>query len=571
VGILLSGAGGNVIQGNFIGTNPAGTAALGNSLGLSVTGASSNNTIGGTTPAARNVISGNTVNGGIGFSNASGNTVQGNYIGTNAAGTAALGNSGNGLNIASASNNTIGGTVAGAGNVVSGNSGVGIFIDNSTGTLVQGNLVGTNATGTAAIGNSPGGGIVVNASSGNTIGGTSAAARNVSSGNSDGIRIDNGSNNNTVQGNFSGTDVTGTIAIPNLNFGVIIMGGSNNLIGGTSAAARNVLSGNAFSGINLFTSAAANNTVQGNFIGVDSTGATALPNATSGFRINGGVNNTIGGTLAAAANIVSGNPVGFTFLNSGNGNTVQGNFIGTLANGITPMPNTGAGISIDTGSSNNTIGGVAAGAANTIAFNGGVGVNVISGTGNAVLSNAIFSNGGLGIDLGSDGVTANDTCDPDAGANNLQNFPALFQAAVDTQTIEGNLDSAGGSYTIEFFNNGPSGCDSFGFGEGKQAIVSFSTPLTSRAGTSSRSIPFGTQLTISSGWATVSAEANSRVLTMILAAAGNTIRSRQRSTNRSLRTNQSAGAFISWISDHGSRMSIQYGTSPPIVAAKPAK
>jgi len=197
--------------------------------------------------------------------------------------------------------------------VVSGNVGVGINIDNSTGTLVQGNLVGTNATGTAAIGNFPGG-IVVNASSGNTIGGTSAGARNVSSGNSDGIRIDNGSNNNVVQGNFAGTDVTGTIAIPNSNFGVIVSAGSNNVIGGTVAGARNVCSGNTISGINLFTSAAANNTVQGNFIGVDSTGTTALPNATSGFRINGGVNNTIGGTLAAAANIVSGNPIGFTFL-----------------------------------------------------------------------------------------------------------------------------------------------------------------------------------------------------------------------------------------------------------------
>ena len=332
------------------------------------------------------------------------------------------------------------------------------------------------------------GGVVLFASSNNTVGGATSGAGNVVSGNNDvGISLDNGSNNNIIQGNFAGTDVTATIGIPNVDFGIIVRGSSNNLIGGTGAGARNVCSGNGSSGINLFTgifaNASSNNTVQGNYIGINATGTAAIPNGVSGLRINGGSNNTIGGTAAGAGNVVSGNPVGFAFLNNGNGNTLQGNFIGTLSNGTTPLPNTGDGINIATNSSNNTIGGTAAGAANIIAFNGGAGINALSGTANGVLTNSIFSNASLGIDLGGDGVTPNDAGDPDTGPDNLQNFPVLTSATPapgPATTVQGTLNSTPGTaFRIEFFSN--SACDPSGNGEGT-TFLGFTNVMTDGSG-----------------------------------------------------------------------------------------
>jgi parallel beta-helix repeat protein len=145
-----------IIQGNFIGTNSAGTSALGNSpAGIRINGASAC-TIGGTTTAARNVISGNNGDGILLTNSATNNTVQGNYIGVDATGTSELSNTGNSLgavNIVSSNNNTIGGSAAGAGNVLSGGDGAnafGIQINQSSNTTVQGNIIGLNAAGTAA-------------------------------------------------------------------------------------------------------------------------------------------------------------------------------------------------------------------------------------------------------------------------------------------------------------------------------------------------------------------------------------------------------------------------------------
>ncbi len=159
---------GDVVAGNFIGTDISGTVALGNTGdGLLVQGGAYNDTIGGTTPGSGNVISGNLQNGVvISGSGTSGNLLDGNYIGTNATGTAALANGGGGLIVQNgANNNTIGGTdtnssdapLAGAGNVISGQAGfgdIGISILGSTGNRIQGNYIGTDVTGTFALGNS---------------------------------------------------------------------------------------------------------------------------------------------------------------------------------------------------------------------------------------------------------------------------------------------------------------------------------------------------------------------------------------------------------------------------------
>ena len=153
-GISLGSAGGNTIVGNFIGTDASGGIARPNTF-TGVLATTAGNQIGGTAPGDRNVISGNNV--GVFFLNAgaSGNLLQGNYIGVNAAGTADLGNTNVGVQINNAPGNTIGGTLAGAANVISGNDLGGIDITNSSasGNLLQGNLIGTDAFGTAALGN----------------------------------------------------------------------------------------------------------------------------------------------------------------------------------------------------------------------------------------------------------------------------------------------------------------------------------------------------------------------------------------------------------------------------------
>src|SRR5205807_8110846 len=154
-------------------------------------------------------------------------------------------------------------------------------------------------------------------------------------------------------------------------------------------------------------------TIQGNYIGTDITGSNALPNQRGMFV---STNNTIiGGTAPVTGNLISANVDGIDIANSSTGNLIRGNFIGTKADGISPLGNRNSGVGIFTGSSNNTVGGTTASAGNTIAFNVR-GVVVDSGTGNAILGNSISSNVGVGIDLTPvAGVTANDNCDSDTG------------------------------------------------------------------------------------------------------------------------------------------------------------
>ncbi|MEG4466822.1 SdrD B-like domain-containing protein, partial [Microcoleus sp. AT9_B5] len=134
------------------------------------------------------------------------------------------------------------------------------------------------------------------------------------------------------------------------------------------------------------------------------------------------------------------------------------NFIGVGADGTTAVPNT-TGIFINL-ANNNAIGGTAAGQGNTIASNLGSGVNIIAGTGNSIQNNSIFANAGLGIDLGNDGITANDAGDADTGANNLQNTPVLTTATASagSVTVAGTYNSIPSTtFTLQFFANNPPG------------------------------------------------------------------------------------------------------------------
>ena len=229
------------------------------------------------------------------------------------------------------------GTLIGPGNVISANL-IGVLISGAqaTGVIVRDNLIGTDSTGTADLGNAQGG-IQIDNASGNTIEGDSQGAQ-VISGNLVGIEIDGqASTQNLIEGNLIGTDKSGTADRGNSNEGILIEGAGGNTIGGTTAAARNVISANHW-GIRLDGSTATGNLIEGNNVGTDSSGTAALGNEINGI-------------------IMSNN------------------------------------------ASNNTIGGTGTGQANTIAYNVAAGVLVQSGTGDSILSNSIFSNGHLGIDL----------------------------------------------------------------------------------------------------------------------------------------------------------------------------
>ncbi len=211
------------LSGCFIGTNPTGTVAQANA-GAGVIIRGNNNIIGGSTVADRNIISGNGGQG-IGISNStSGNQIKGNYIGTNASGTASLANAFSGIYLSNNTGNIIGGAITGEGNLISGNLDKGISIDNSAGNFIYGNYIGTNATGTAAIPNEFDGIFLIGTSTNNTIGGLSLGQANLISGNKQyGIWIEGtAADNNTIQGNFIGTQVDGTSNLKNSVAGIYI-------------------------------------------------------------------------------------------------------------------------------------------------------------------------------------------------------------------------------------------------------------------------------------------------------------------------------------------------------------
>ena len=237
-------------------------------------------------------------------------------------------------------------------------------------------------------------------------------------------------------------------------------------------------------------------TVVGNFVGTDVSGTLDLGNGGSGIVCGSGGSHTIGGTTTGVAtpevaNLISGNDgdgINVTSIS----NLIQGNWIGTSANGTSPLGNSGSGIGFS-GGGFNTVGidvdpGTNSGEGNTIAFNTGDGVRMAtSGVGNSIRGNSIFSNGGtandLGIDLGADGVATNDAKDPDTGPNNLQNFPIITSALVtgSTKTITGTLNSTvGDTFTIDFYVN--SSCDTSGNGEGKTYLGSVTTDATDANG-----------------------------------------------------------------------------------------
>ena len=408
--ILGAGSTGNLVQGNYIGVDASGTHPEGNP-GPGMIIEAPGNTIGGTEVGAGNVISGN---GGFSLNPtdiglwilgpvATGNVVQGNFIGTDYTGTQSLGNNGDGLVIQNAPGNTIGGTVSGAGNVISGNARDGLeLVDaGATDNLVEGNFIGTTYfIGTTKDVNPLGNdryGVLITSSeltsssaSGNTIGGTAQGAGNLISGNlQGGISIagfNGGGMNNLVQGNKIGTDFTGTLKLPNLVDGVAIINAADNTIGGPAQDAANVIAGNHLNGIEITGTGATGNLVQGNYIGTNSDGTSTINNVGDGVLIEQAAQNTILGCT------ISGNSAnGIEIFGSGtNGTVIQGNRIGTLPGGESGLGNFQNGILIN-GSPGNRIGGMDPGEGNLISgnLNNGILIENQTATGNLVEGNLI--------------------------------------------------------------------------------------------------------------------------------------------------------------------------------------
>ena len=322
-----------------------------------------------------------------------GNVVEANFLGTDITGTIARPNRYDGVWM-SGNGNRIGGTTAGARNVISANgrSGIGVSVG-ASGNLIQGNLVGLNRTGTADLGNGEFG-IHLNGATQTVVGGTSVLARNVISGNDiDGIRLGQASGT-LVRGNYIGTNISGSGKIGNSSHGVLISG-VGNALGGAGPGEGNVVSGNQ-NGIAILE--AQNTSVVGNLIGVDATGLAGLGNNTYGVNVN---TSTSGTTIQS--NVLSGNLGDGVILNgASSGSLLQGNFIGAARDGTTLIPNLASGVTVSQSSSSNTIGTTLTGAGpgNVIAGNASSGVVIeMTASGNTVLGNAIFSNAGLGIDL----------------------------------------------------------------------------------------------------------------------------------------------------------------------------
>ena len=315
---------GNTIAGCRIGTDKGGVNASSNIWGISLFD-TSGNTIGGTSAADRNLVSGN-ISRGIELLSSAFNVIRGNRIGTNAAGTAAIPNGDfsfedGGIQLFGSSDNIIGGRSANARNLISGNFLVGVGLHNGDRNRIEGNYIGVDVSGTGALPNVLDGIFVNSQSSRNTIGGTVSGARNVISGHDfEGIEV-NG-DRNVIQGNFLGTNATGSAAIPNFN-GIVLSGSAAlNTVGGPSPGARNVASGNSDDGI---LSDGSRNTIQGNYIGVAADGTSPLGNAFEGVDLG-----EASGNVDVLGNIIAHNGhdgVEVEFNASNDGNAILGNSI----------------------------------------------------------------------------------------------------------------------------------------------------------------------------------------------------------------------------------------------------
>lgn len=369
------------------------------------------------------------------------NSVLGCYLGCNHDATIRKGNY-NAIEIISgAYQNQVGGCNENERNIVSGNEYAGIRISDAHYNLIINNFVGVNRTGTAELHNYDG--ITIEgAATYNQIGGDSSCERNITSGNiAYGIDIFGvGCKGNVIQGNFIGTDVTGSYAIPN-TYGLLFDDRSHqNIVGGYNPGEGNLISGNTAFGAYFYNNGTNSNSLICNKIGTDITGTYAIPNET-GVHIDGCTYaNLIDGNLISG-NLANGITLFATYTDY---NTIIRNKIGTDVTGTLPLGNGKQGILITQGSANNTIGGSIENA-NIIAYNKKNGIKIESENSdhNLISCNTIYSNFYLGIELYPiDGINTNDLGDSDLGPNDLLNSPVITNIIYNGSqaTLQGQID-----------------------------------------------------------------------------------------------------------------------------------
>ena len=482
-GMYVTGSS-NIITGNYMGTNAAGTSAAANNYNIYLNNPGTGNVVGGDTAAERNILSGSVI--GI-ITKGSSNIISGNYIGLDVDGDDAIPNSSYGVSIGkSAKNNRIGTNGDGVNddgerNIISGNTGgantCGIFIssDGVDNNIVCGNYIGTDVTGLIAKPNAHG--LFIIGGTGNYIGtycdgnasGDDVTVGNVIAGNSSlGIFFNQGEADNfVIAGNYIGVDKTGDTALANGTYGIYL--GTN--ISGTrigsdgdgvnDTAERNIISGNSGMGIRLSGETVTNNAVAGNYIGTDSAGTSAIPNVSYAVYLAAGAdNNTIGGDSAAERNVISGNSTVAIYLSGATvtENTISGNYIGVDSTGLTALPNASHGIFMMSGANANTIGGDSSGERNVISGNATYGIymnggdsdnNIIQGNyiGTNSTGSAAIANGDSGIFLqtnisgtiiGTDGNGTNDASEGNLISGNTDYGVYISGATSSGNTIAGN-------------------------------------------------------------------------------------------------------------------------------------
>ncbi|MFK8058363.1 MAG: hypothetical protein AB8F78_19720 [Saprospiraceae bacterium] len=418
----------------------------------------------------------------------SGTHVWGNYIGLDHDGVTSRSNTERGVVVYRQTGAFIGTNGDGVNDLSEGNviarSHEGVHVSRSSGSLIAGNYIGVDRTGLTDAGNRFRG-VTLTASTGKNVVGlddnistlTAAAARNVISGNdTEGVLVDN-SSNQVIAGNYIGTGYLGTSSVGNLRHGIHCNGLSSSVQIGTDSdnrmdiEERNVVSGNR-GGIQLGSGATGTNVwIAGNYVGVDVTGNTSLPNTNNGIVLNSLHANTIVGTNGDGVrdvierNIVSGNHHAGIYLGGAGGVRIAGNYVGVGANGTEVLSNLRNGIVLVGSTSSNTIGystaapnGNAAEVGNVIRNNSEAGINIYStGSNNRFSRNSYGSNGQLAIDLLGDRVTVNDNGDADNGPNRLRNYPVLTYSKIDATTLRlKGFAPAGATIELYIADAGPS-------------------------------------------------------------------------------------------------------------------
>ena len=458
------------ILGNLIGIEAPGNLPLGanNGNGVLITGGAHDNWVGGDAAGSRNTIGNNKGHGVAILAGAGGNHVLGNVLGhsINRMGELeqwwALPNEGDGIRIENSAGNVIGGAAGYASNVIARSKKWGIQIIGaaSSDNRILGNYVGLAADGETCFSNESGA-IRLSNAGGNRVGDANPDDRNVISNR---VQIYGAAaTGNRVQGNFIGLRPDGyTCSCANNNYGVMIEDAPANLIGGETAAARNVIACNK-DNLKIVGQGATGNLALNNFIGANRDGtfgpgigpySSGSTNSEVGVRITDAPGNIIG--RPGQGNLISAHLYdGIVIKGPGaTGNRIQANTIGAQIYPDRPLLNARHGVLID-GANDTWIGVIGPGEGNLIAFNQGDGVNVAAGERNRILGNTIFANEELGIDLLPEGPTPNDPGDPDPGPNRLQNTPILTTTATaGGMQVDGILNSLPGrAYRLEFFDN----------------------------------------------------------------------------------------------------------------------